>query len=73
MFRSHEKFSGRQHTRWFAFLLAAFVTSIGLVATAPHSTFVMSLTLLVSVLFFGLAWTHWNKHSDLTIPSLDLR
>lgn len=73
MFTLNQKLSGRQHTRWVAFLLAALVAPIGLVATAPHSIVVISITLLVSGLFFRLAWVHWNKHSDLTIPSLNLR
>lgn len=73
MSKPNEKFSGRQHTRWVAFLLAAIVTPIGLIVTAPHTLVVISITLLVSILFFRLAWVHWNKHSDLSIPSLNLR
>lgn len=73
MFTPHERVSGRQNTRWVAFLLAALVAPICLVTTAPHGIVVIGLTLFVSILFFRLAWVHWHKHSDLTIPSLNLR
>ncbi len=72
MFKSHERISGRQNTRWIAFLLAALFAPIAMLATAPHSIFVIGLTLLASILFFRFAWVHRTKHSQLTIPTLNL-
>jgi hypothetical protein len=73
MFKPYEKVSGRQHTRWVAFLLAALLCPIGLFVTAPNSIAVVILTLIVSIVCFRLAWVHWNKHTGLSVPSLNLR
>ncbi len=71
--RLYEKSSGRQHTRWVAFLLAALLCPIGLFATSPNSIFAIVLTILVCISCSRLAWVHWNRHTHLTVPSLNLR
>lgn len=73
MYKPHEKLSGRQHTLWIAFLLAALLCPMGLLVTAPNSIGVIILTLLLSIVCFRLAWLHWNKHTNLSVPSLNLR
>jgi hypothetical protein len=44
-----------------------------LLVTAPNSRAVITFILLVSALCFRFAWIHWTRHSDLSVPSLDLR
>jgi hypothetical protein len=67
-----ERISGQQHTRSVALLLASIAAPAGLVATGPNSILATGVTLIISSACLTAAWVCSTRHSNCTIPTLDL-
>ncbi len=71
MFDSCQKSTGTTYTTTVALLLVAFVFSPAvLVISHPFGSLSLSLAIAGSALCVALAWVHWRKSSQLSIPSI---
>lgn len=71
MFDSGQKATGTGYTGTVALLTIAFIFCPAvLVASRPIEYVSVSLAVACSALFVMLAWVHWKKFSQLTIPSI---
>jgi hypothetical protein len=74
MFDSGQKSTGTGYTGAVALLTMAFVFCPAvLVASRPVEYVSLSLAIACSALFAMLAWVHWKKFSQLTIPSIAIQ
>ena len=74
MFDPQLKSTGRQYTTTVALLAVAFIFNPAvLVAERPFGYLFLSLALASSALCVTLAWVHWKRSSQLTIPSIAIR
>ena len=74
MFDPPLKSTGRQYTTTVALLAVAFLfIPAVLVAERPLGYLFLSLALACSALCITLAWVHWKRSSQLTIPSIAIR
>ncbi len=74
MFDPTLKSTGRQYTTTVALLAVAFIfIPAVLVAERPFGYLFLSLALASSALCVTLAWVHWKRSSQLTIPSIAIR
>lgn len=72
MFEPTAKDSGTQYTQTVALLVLAFVFSPVVLMLSDRLGYVsISLAATGSTLCILLAWLNWNKHSRLTIPSIE--
>ncbi|MFM2125367.1 MAG: hypothetical protein RL328_1818 [Acidobacteriota bacterium] len=67
-----ERVTGQQHTRSVAFLLISIAGPAGLIATQPHGTIAILVTLAISAGFLAAAGVCRKNYSQHTVPSLDL-
>jgi hypothetical protein len=71
MFDSHQKSTGTGYTTTVALLAVAFIFSPAfLVVSHPFGYLTLALATASSTLCVTLAWFHWKKSSQLTIPSI---
>ena len=71
MFDSPQKSTGTRYTMTVALLVGALIFSPAvLIASGRSGRAAISLTLACSSLCVALAWIHWKRRSELTIPSI---
>ncbi len=74
MFDPSQKSTGTAYTTPGAFLLVAFVFSPAvLVVSHPFGYLALWLAIACSALCVTLAWVSWNRHSQLSMPSIAIQ
>jgi hypothetical protein len=73
VFVTYEKLTGTQYTGTAAMLILAFIfIPAALIFSRPLGYLSVFLAAAGSALCVVLAWLNWNRHSQLTIPSLEI-
>ena len=70
MFRNHQKSTGTSYTTTVAFIAAAILSPVALVASGFAT---VPLAIACSVVCLGLAGLNWRRSSQLSIPSLAIQ
>ena len=73
MFTSHQKSTGTQYTVVVASLIFAFVFGpAAIVVSRPLGYASLSMAFLLAGLGLAVAWLHWKRYAQLTIPSIQV-
>ena len=74
MFDASQKSTGTGHTKTVALLVIAFIFSPGaLVFSRPFGFVSLALATACSALCVTLAWVHWKKSAQLSLPSIAIQ